>query len=72
MQLAEKHYNSSEMHVNQIYYRFNCETKEETMSFEEPEITAGDLKQKIRQTKFGNAPEKFELILKDSTNKRDY
>ena len=72
MQLAEKHYNRSEMHVNQIYYRFKCETKEETMSFEEPEITAGDLKQKIRQTKFGNAPEKFELILKDSTNKRDY
>lgn len=60
------------MHLNQIYFRFKCEIKEETMSFEETEITAGDLKQKIRLKKFGNAPEKFELILKDPITKRDY
>jgi len=60
------------MYLNQIYYRFKCETKDETMNFEESEITAGDLKQKIRLKKFGNAPEKFELILKDPITKRDY
>eukprot|EP00826_Nyctotherus_ovalis_P000712 TRINITY_DN10023_c0_g2_i2.p1 TRINITY_DN10023_c0_g2~~TRINITY_DN10023_c0_g2_i2.p1 ORF type:complete len:442 (-),score=141.18 TRINITY_DN10023_c0_g2_i2:18-1343(-) len=42
------------------------------MNIEESEITAGDLKQKIRVKKFGNAPEKFELILKDPITKRDY
>ena len=71
------------MHSNQIYYRFKSETKEETMTFEETEITAADLRQRIRLAKFGtkiignriiigNAPEKFELALKDMNTKRDY
>lgn len=72
------------MHANQIYYRFKSETKEEVMTFEESEITAGTLRQRIIEKKFsifyinskklykGGAPEKFELILKDHNTKRDF
>ncbi len=44
------------MHTNQVYYRFKSETKEETMTFETPDITAGDLRCEIRTRKFSKPP----------------